>query len=229
MSDIKLVIFDCDGVLMDSEIVAAAAELEVYSEYGVEMTAKEFAERFAGLDAAKVKARMEDELGRELPDTVVPDTRKLVNEKTGKEAAMIPDADTILDRLDQARCVCSNSPVIRLEQMLTRVGLYDRFKPYIFSAQAIQPPIFKPKPDLFLNAMEEFEASPTETLVVEDSVHGIHGAVAAGCRIVGFTGASHTYPTHADDLIEAGAETVINRMSELPSVVEAFSGWGGIH
>jgi len=80
---------------------------------------------------------------------------------------------------------------------------------------------------LILRAIKEFELKPEEAIVIEDSVHGITAAKSAGTRVVGFTGASHTYPTHADELIDAGAETVISRLSELPAIIEAFSAWGG--
>jgi len=228
MAGIGLVIFDCDGVLMDSEIVAAAAELEIYKEFGVEITPEEFSERFAGQDSTAVKAKMEEELGRPLPERVIAETHSNVNDKTIADAKMIKDADTVLDMLDQARCICSNSPQERLKGMLGRVGLYDRFRPYVFSAQDIDPPVFKPKPDIFFKAFEEFNVKPNEAIVIEDSVHGIEGARRAGARVIGFTGASHTYPGHADQLIEAGAETVISRHADLPSVVEAFSEWDGV-
>ena len=228
MSEIQLVIFDCDGVLLDSEIVAAAGELEVYSEYGVNIEPQEFCERFAGMNSYDVKAGIEQELGRELPEKVIAETRAVVNEKVINEARLIKDADTVLDMLDQARCVCSNAPSERLKKALGRVGLYDKFRPYVFSAQDSEPPVFKPKPDLILRAVKEFELKPDEAIVVEDSVHGITAAKRAGTRVIGFTGASHTYSTHADELIEAGAETVISRLSELPSIIEAFSAWGGM-
>ena len=83
----------------------------------------------------------------------------------------------------------------------------------------------KPEPDIFLHGAKQFGADPANTLVIEDSVHGIAGARAAGMRVVGFTGASHTYPSHADRLTEAGAETVISRMSELPDVITALAEW----
>lgn len=227
MSEIQLVIFDCDGVLVDSELVAATAELEVYSKFGIEMEPHEFAERLAGMHSHEVKKFMEAELGQELPESVIQETRELVNEKTVREAALVPGADIVLDLIDQARCVCSNSPPERLKQMLGRVGLYDRFRPYVFSAQETDPPQFKPKPDLFFRAFGEFSVEPTQTLVIEDSVHGVEGARAAGARVVGFTGASHSHPGHADRLTEAGAETVISRFSDLPGVVDAFGTWGG--
>lgn len=228
MPEIKLVIFDCDGVLIDSEIVAAAAELEVYSEFGVEMEPMEFAIRFAGLSAIGVRSAMEEFLGHDLPDRVIPETRKLVNEKVIAEAQLISDADNVLDMFDQARCICSNSPPERLEKVLSRVGLYDRFRPYVFSAQADDPPVFKPKPDIFLKAMKEFGVTPNETIVVEDSVHGVVGGVSAGARVIGFSGATHTWHGHAQQLQDAGAETVIKRFSDLPGMINAFSEWEGI-
>ena len=109
MSEIQLVIFDCDGVLLDSEIVAAAGELEVYSEYGVNIEPQEFCERFAGMSSYDVKAGIEQELGRELPDKVIAETRAVVNDKVINEARLIKDADKVLDMLDQARCVCSSA------------------------------------------------------------------------------------------------------------------------
>ncbi|MEL7429343.1 MAG: HAD family phosphatase [Pseudomonadota bacterium] len=227
MSAIELVIFDCDGVLIDSEIVAAAAELEVYREFGVEMEPMEFAARMAGMSSPQVKLQMEADLGMTLPDRVIPDSRKLVNEKVIAEAQLILDADAVLDLFDQPRCICSNSPPERLKQVLSRVGLHDRFRPYVFSAQETDPPVFKPKPDVFLRALQEFSVPARQTIVIEDSTHGVEGARSAGCRVIGFTGATHTYPGHADDLISAGAETVISRMGDLPKMIDAFGEWSG--
>ena len=228
MAQIQLVIFDCDGVLMDSEIVAAAAEMEIYSEFGIEMEPKEFARSFAGKNSALILDDMEKELGRKLPDDTLKKIQANVNEKCALEAKMIKDADTVLDLLDQARCICSNGPQLKMQQMLGRVGLYDKFRPYIFSAKDFEPPRHKPEPDIIFKALKEFEMQAQQAIVIEDSVHGIGAARAAGTRVIGFSGASHTYDTHADELIEAGAETVINRLSELPAIIEAFSTWGGM-
>jgi HAD superfamily hydrolase (TIGR01509 family) len=229
MTEIQLVIFDCDGVLMDSEIVAAAAEMEIYSEFGIEMEPKEFAQTFAGQNSALILQEMEKELGRKLPEDTLKKIQANVSEKCIAEAKMIKDADTILDQLDQARCICSNGPQNKMQKMLGRVGLYDKFRPYIFSAKDFDPPKHKPEPDIIMKALKEFEMQPQQAIVVEDSVHGIGAARAAGTRIVGFTGATHTYDTHADELIDAGAETVISRLAELPAIIEAFSSWDGIN
>lgn len=109
--------------------------------------------------------------------------------------------------------------------MLTRAGTYEFFTPHIFSAKDIADMPTKPAPDVFQHAAKAMKADPANTIVVEDSVHGIEGALAAGMRVVGFTGASHTYPSHADRLTEAGAETVISRLIDLPPVVEALASW----
>jgi beta-phosphoglucomutase-like phosphatase (HAD superfamily) len=109
--------------------------------------------------------------------------------------------------------------------MLTKVGLKPLFGDNIFSA--LETPTAKPKPapDVFLHAAEKFGADPKRTFVIEDSVHGIHGARGAGMRVIGFTGGSHSYPGHADVLTEAGAETTIRRWAELRSLLDALAVW----
>ncbi|HSO47645.1 MAG TPA: HAD-IA family hydrolase, partial [Rhizobiaceae bacterium] len=120
-----------------------------------------------------------------------------------------------------------NSGPERLKLMLKRTGLHDLFRPYIYSAKELDPPAPKPKPDIFLHAMKEFGAGPRETNVIEDSVHGIAAARAAGARVIGFTGGRHSYPFHAERLSEAGAETVIARHGLLSATIEAMEVWEG--
>src|SRR5262249_54097216 len=123
------------------------------------------------------------------------------------------------------RCICSNSRGERIDLMLSRVGLKAYFEGRIFSA--LETPSGKPKPapDVFLYAADKMQAAPAKTFVIEDSVHGVAGAKAAGMRVIGFTGASHTYPGHADALTDAGAETVIRRWGELKPVLAALAEW----
>jgi beta-phosphoglucomutase-like phosphatase (HAD superfamily) len=123
------------------------------------------------------------------------------------------------------KCICSNSSPERLDAMLTRTGLLPLFGSNVFSARALASHRPKPAPDIFLHAAEVMKAEPARCFVIEDSAHGVHGAKAAGMRVIGFTGASHSWPGHADALTEAGAETVIRRWAELHPVIAALSEW----
>ena len=109
--------------------------------------------------------------------------------------------------------------------MLEKTGLGRSSQGRIFSS--LETPTGKPKPapDVFLHAAETLGADPANTFVIEDSVHGIAGAKAAGMRVIGFTGAAHSYPGHADALTDAGAETVIRRWADFAGVVAALSEW----
>jgi beta-phosphoglucomutase-like phosphatase (HAD superfamily) len=109
--------------------------------------------------------------------------------------------------------------------MLEKVGLLPFFAGRIFSALEIPSKKTKPAPDVFLLAAEKLNANPANTFVIEDSVHGVAGARAAGMRVIGFTGAAHSYPGQADALTEAGAETVIRRWAELGGTIAALSEW----
>jgi beta-phosphoglucomutase-like phosphatase (HAD superfamily) len=123
------------------------------------------------------------------------------------------------------RCLGSNSSTKRVKLSLTRAGLMPLFEGLIFSGLEIPSKRTKPAPDVFLYAAEKLEADPKQTFVIEDSVHGVAGAKAAGMRVIGFTGAAHSYPGHADRLTEAGAETVIRRWAEFPAVLAALCEW----
>ena len=109
--------------------------------------------------------------------------------------------------------------------MLARTRLLPFFDGAIFSSLDTPSARPKPAPDVFLHAAETMKADPRRTFVIEDSVHGIAGAKAAGMRVIGFTGASHSHPGHADLLTEAGAETVIRRWADFGAVLAALSQW----
>ncbi|WP_034492284.1 HAD family hydrolase [Afifella pfennigii] len=220
-----LVIFDCDGVLVDSEIVAARVEARLLTEAGFEITAEEMAARFAGLTGEKIYELAEEELGRPIPDSIRERSETEVDAALAAEVRSVAGAHEMLDRLDAAICICSNSSPERLHMELVKTGLYDRFRPYIYSARSVREGRQKPAPDVFLHAAEELNAEPGRVLVVEDSVHGIAGAVTAGMRVVGFTGASHSWPGHAEALMEAGATTVVRRLADVPVTVEALADW----
>ncbi len=220
-----LVIFDCDGVLVDSEIVAARVNADLFTREGYPITAEEAALRFAGISDAEIWARVEVDLGRKLPPTLLGETVQEIDRRLAAEVLALAGADAMLAAFRHDRCVCSNSPGARIRMMLERTGLAGHFGDRIFSASDIADCRPKPAPDVFLYAARAFDAAPAETIVLEDSAAGVRGARAAGMRVVGFTGGAHTWPAHADILTEAGAETVIRRLSDMPAIVEALAMW----
>ena len=228
MAEIKLVIFDCDGVLMDSEAVAGKVLHNIFSQFGLKIDLEEFNARFAGSANADIIKAIENELELPLSANILDEIDAALDDECGNHAPMINGADRVLDNFDQARCICSNSPQTRLKLMLSRVGLYDRFRPYIFSCEDFDPPANKPRPDIFLKALSEFDVKAGNGLVVEDSMHGVEAAIAAGLRVIGFTGASHTYAGHADALMSAGADTTIRNLADLPLIIESFESWEGM-
>jgi beta-phosphoglucomutase-like phosphatase (HAD superfamily) len=106
-----------------------------------------------------------------------------------------------------------------------KAGLWDRFRPYVFSARDVPNGRGKPAPDIFLHAAKLLDTDPSDAIVIEDSIAGVTGAVAAGMRTVGFTGASHSWPGHGEALMDAGAMTVIRRLADFPATVEALREW----
>jgi HAD superfamily hydrolase (TIGR01509 family) len=141
------------------------------------------------------------------------------------EVEALPGVQEMLDTLDDPRCICSNSRPERLRVTLERTRLWDRFRPYIFSARDVAEGRGKPAPDVFLHAARVFEVDPAEAIVVEDSVAGVTGAAAAGMRVIGFTGASHAWPGLGEALMDAGALTVIRRLADVPATIEALKAW----
>ena len=221
-----LLIFDCDGVLVDSEIIAARVDTEILRELDYETTPEELSQRFAGFTTERIFRTVGEELGRAIPDEMIRRAQRDTDQRLEEEVEPIAGVHDVLDNLDDPRCICSNSRPERLEVSLARAGLWDRFRPYVFSAAALGEGRGKPAPDIFLHAAAEFGVAPAEALVIEDSVPGITGSVAAGMRVIGFTGASHSWPGHGEALMEAGALTVIRRMADLPRTIEALRDWG---
>ncbi|BCM18208.1 conserved hypothetical protein [Mesorhizobium plurifarium] len=220
-----LVIFDCDGVLVDSEIVAARVEAELLTSAGFEISAEEIFETYAGLTFKDIMLRLEEKSEIPFQASLIDRAEELVDRKLRSDVRIIDGAREAVAAVTAPRAVCSNSRTERVEFMLEKVRLLPFFAGRIFSGLDIPSKKTKPAPDVFLYAAEKLGANPKNTFVIEDSVHGIAGARAAGMRVIGFTGAGHSYPGHADALTEAGAETVIRRWAELSSTIAALSEW----
>jgi HAD superfamily hydrolase (TIGR01509 family) len=225
MSGFDLILFDCDGVLVDSEIIAAEVESKLLREAGVEITAEDMCIRFAGMDWKSILLTIEKESELPLSASLIDKSEKLLDAALARRLKIIDGVRYALSKITEQRCICSNSSSPRLELELNKVGLKPYFEGHIYSAIDLGPGRTKPQPDIYLHGAKQFNVEPSRCLVIEDSVHGVHAARAAGMRVIGFTGGSHTYPTHADRLTDAGAETVISRMVELPQMVDALKNW----
>ncbi|WP_320199096.1 HAD-IA family hydrolase [Agrobacterium sp. rho-13.3] len=228
MSGFDLIIFDCDGVLVDSEIIAAQVESRLLTDAGYPISTEEMGERFAGMTWKNILLEVEREASIPLSASLLEKSEKLLDARLERDVKAIEGVKFALSKLTTQSCICSNSSSHRLDMMLTKVGLKPYFNGHIYSAKDLGPDRVKPKPDIFLHGAKQFNVAPDRAIVIEDSVHGIKGARAAGMRVIGFTGASHTYPSHADRLTDAGAETVISRMQDLPATIAALSEWAGV-
>lgn len=222
---IDLVIFDCDGVLVDSEIIAARVEADLLTAAGYEISAEEIAETYSGLTFKDIMLRIEEVAGIPLQASMLDEADRLVDERLKRDVRAIEGVREAVLGVTWPRCICSNSTQERLNLTLSATGLKPLFAPHIFSSFDTPSQKPKPAPDVYLYAADKMGARPQKTFVIEDSVHGVHGAKAAGMRVVGFTGASHSFPGHADLLTEAGAETVIRRWSDLKGTLAALADW----
>lgn len=223
----ELIIFDCDGVLINSEMIAARVEAAAYKREGFEMEPLGFAEHFAGMTHHAIQETIEEELERELDKDFQDKLSEAFLELADTEMTAVPGVEEMLDMVEGPRCICSNSASDYLQRYLSDVGLYERFAPHIFSAGEVGNKESKPDPNVFQVAAQTFGVEPKACLVVEDSSSGVKAAVAAGMTAIGFVGADHTWPGHAEVLMQAGALTTVNRHADLAETIQALSAWDG--
>jgi HAD superfamily hydrolase (TIGR01509 family) len=208
-----LVIFDCDGVLVDSEVIFARVLGECLTEAHFPATAAEALLLGFGKHRDTLTAAVETRYGRALPDGFFEAMRERTALVLERELRPIPGVTELLTALPRARCVASNGHLQRVRQRLALTGLLGFFDPHVFSA--IQVAIGKPAPDLFLLAARQLKAPPAACTVVEDSIVGVAAAVAAEMPVVGFCGGSHCPKGHAEELLAAGCSRVFTHMSDL--------------
>jgi HAD superfamily hydrolase (TIGR01509 family) len=225
MTQPDLIIFDCDGVLVDSEIIAARVQADLLTEAGFPISAAELAETYAGLTFKDTLLRIEERAQIPLQASLIGQIETQLDRRLKNEVRAVEGAYQAAAGVSVKSCICSNSSMHRLELTLGKTGLLPLFSGRIFSVGETPTKKPKPAPDVFIHAASTLGADPARTFVIEDSVHGVAGAKAAGMRVIGFTGGSHSYPGHADVLTEAGAETVIRRWADLHGVIAALSEW----
>lgn len=216
-----LVIFDCDGVLVDSEIISCREYAAVLTEHGYAISADQVFERFLGRSAQDTRAEVEAELGRALPASFPDRLKDRLSAAFAAELQAIPHISTALAALQQPACVASSGSHDKIANSLRLVGLHQRFVPHIFSAADVARG--KPAPDLFWHAAQRMGAAPADCVVIEDSVSGILAARAAGMVALGFCGGGHCGSGHGALLAQAGADQVFADMRQLAEIIDEFS------
>jgi HAD superfamily hydrolase (TIGR01509 family) len=218
MSDIGLVIFDCDGVLVDSEPLAMRVLLEGLGEFGYAIGEEEAYERFLGRSLANMQAVLRAEYGSELSPDRLERMRQRLFEVYRQELRPINGVAAMLDRLAIPRCVASSSQMERLRVSLEVTGLLPRFTPHLFSATMVAQG--KPAPDLFLHVADRMAVAPAACLVIEDSAAGIEAARRAGMRVFGFVGGGHARSAaYRAKLATLMPDLVFDEISRLPELI----------
>ena len=209
----ELIIFDCDGVLVDSEPIINRAHALVLTACGHSITEEALIERFCGMSDPEMLDIIEREWGRALPASYAARVGEMIESGLRQSLAPIDGVAQLLDGLRSPRCVASSSLPEQIRRKLELTGLLPYFGENLFSATMVARG--KPAPDLFLYAAQQLRAAPTRCLVIEDSPAGIDAALAAGMTAIGFSGGSHCTPAHAARLQAHGAKLVSANMREL--------------
>lgn len=212
---IDLVIFDCDGVLVDSEILAVEVDKRICAEFGWHLTTEEIVDRFLGKSSATFAAQLEEHLGIELPADWEARYRPWFFDAFESGLRSVEGIEAALEEMTIPTCVASSGSHEKIRKTLGLTGLLERFEGRIFSSTDVNHG--KPAPDLFLHAANRLGYRPERCVVVEDSKYGVQAARAAGMHAFGFAGGL----TPAEWLQAEGA-TVFTSMNELPALLR---GW----
>lgn len=212
MDDLQLVIFDCDGVLVDSEVISNEVLARALSKEGLPMTLPQARRDFQGLLLADIAARAEAKLARKLPDDWLERYERDRDEAFRRELRPVHGADEAVQRITAAGiavCVASQAKLEKTRLSLGLTGLRDLFRPdALFSSYSV--PRGKPHPDVFLHAAAAMNAEPSQSVVVEDSLSGVTAAVSAGMRVFGYAADGDEQTLRA-----AGVE-IVRSLQELP-------------
>ncbi len=212
-----LIIFDCDGVLVDSELIANRVLAALLSRHGYAATAAECRQKFIGHTIPGVIKLVADD-GVALPEDFEAMLREKDAEAFARELRPVTGMQATLERLQTIpKCVASSGSPEKIQSNLKTTGLLGYFDPYLFSARDVKKP--KPAPDIFLHSASRMGFAVEQCTVIEDTPFGIEGAKRAGMRAFGFIGASHRVPADEKILLKAGADRVFADMTQLPGLL----------
>ncbi len=214
-----LLVFDCDGVVVDSMPLHTEVESEAYHNIGIKISPQELARRFSGISQSEVDRVLGKETGVSIPPDFAEQLEARKKRVFSERLQPIANIREILeDELwDIPRCIASGRELDGLKHDLGVVDLYDLFAPHVFSSDMVSRG--KPYPDLFLHAADQMKTQPGKCFVIEDGVSGVEAGIAAGMTVFGFTGGGHSDEGHAQRLKEAGASRIFSNMNDLPKLI----------
>ncbi|TPN62176.1 HAD family phosphatase [Mesorhizobium sp. B1-1-1] len=213
MARSRPIIFDCDGVLVDSEPLAARAYERVYEKHGMPGVHGGIIAQCIGMKQSDIIVKIRELTGHQFPAAADGDIWSETRILFSQELKPTPGIAAFLEALEGDRCVASSSSVERINHSLAVTALARFFGDAIYSSSMVKNG--KPAPDIFLFAAAKRGANPADCIVIEDSPFGIQGAVAAGMTAIGYTGGGHTYPEHGARLKAAGADFVCTDWQEI--------------
>lgn len=206
-----MIIFDCDGVLVDSERLATSVIVGMANNLGLQLTVEEALPLFRGGKMADCVTEIERRLGKSVSESFVSDVRARMAEVFRSDLRPVEGVKEVLDVVRIPICVASSGPPEKIRLSLEVTGLLPRFTDCIFSAYEIG--VWKPDPGLFLHAARTMGVPPHACAVVEDSVPGVKAGVAAGMAVFGFTGGA------SDEELTAAGATPFQSMADLPQLL----------
>jgi len=212
LRQLDLIIFDCDGVLVDSEVLSCQCLSEALATCGIRLELAEALELFLGRSPGAMLQHYSVQ-GLTLPDGFLTDLKSRVRQTFETSLRPIPGVGSLLSDLHTPHCVASSSDLDRVAFSLAQTGLASHFGDRLYTSQMVAHG--KPAPDLFLYAAAKMQAMPARTLVIEDSVSGVAAAKAAGMEVWGFVGGSHYESRDGRAILfDAGADRVFDRMAD---------------
>ncbi len=214
-------IFDFDGVIADSEVLAGTILAKFVNDLGLATTLNEALNRYGGKRWSDILAAVEDSFGQKLPEGFSERLKEATLSSFRQDLRAIEGvADFLTQFRELPHCVASSSSLDRLVLCLDILGLTKEFADFVFSAEMVARG--KPFPDVFLLAAERMKVNPLDCIVIEDSANGVRAGVAAGMTVIGLCAASHLQPGHAQRLMAAGASYSANNWSEVSVIVSAL-------
>ncbi|MGE0502105.1 MAG: HAD family hydrolase [Rhizobiaceae bacterium] len=215
------VIFDCDGVLVDSEPISIRVLLDMFAKWGVVVEEMAAYRRFLGLSMASIAGIVRVEFGFEITPWHLDQVRIRLHDRFRTELLPIPGIGETLDLIGPKRCVASSSQPERIRLSLGVTGLLERLEPHIYSSTMVENG--KPAPDLFLHAARAMNVPAAACVVVEDSPAGIEAARRAGMHVLAFVGGSHARACGLRDAVDAlSPDAVFDDMRALPGLLGRF-------